>query len=322
MLRPHWKSMMTPAPRPIRVAVLMGGPDPEHGVSLASGRQVARALREDSSFKVSEHEIDRPDKDALLEFGADVIFPVLHGPFGEGGPLQERLESSGMPFVGSESGPAAIGMDKCETKRRCRESGIPTLDWTELQSGTTCTLPFPLVVKPVDEGSSIGVRICRDESELAEARRKLEKTHGRLMAESLATGRELTVGIIHGRTLPLIEIVPKNGSYDYEAKYERDDTGYVLEPQLPAGIEDACSEQAMNLWNEIGARDVARVDFIFDGRECWTLEINTMPGFTEHSLVPKAAAHQGMDMTTLCGSLVRAALERHDRIQENRLARS
>ena len=314
---------MMPAPNtPIRVAVLMGGPDPEHEVSLASGRQVAAALRDDPLFSVSEHEIDRPDKNELAGFGADVIFPVLHGPFGEGGPLQERLESSRIPFVGSDSKASAAGMDKCETKRRCLDTGIPTLEWSELHPGVACTLPFPLVMKPVDEGSSIGVRICQDRSEFAEARNTLEGTHGRLMAERLATGRELTVGIISDEALPLIEIVPKSGRYDYEAKYERDDTAYVLDPELPSGIAETCRSHALKLWHAIGARDVARVDFIFDGLECWTLEINTMPGFTEHSLVPKAAAHIGKNMTTLCGSLVRAALERHGRMDRSKLARS
>lgn len=314
--------MMNASTKPIRVAVLMGGPDPEHDVSLASGHQVAMALREDSSFEVSEHRIDRPDGDELLGFGADVIFPVLHGPYGEGGPLQQTLEAMDIPFVGSGSKAAAMGMDKCETKKRCLASRIPTLEWTELDPGSKCTIECPLVVKPVNEGSSIGVRICRDESELSDARETLQKTHGRLMAERLATGRELTVGIITDDALPVIEIVPKTGSYDYEAKYQRDDTDYILDPTLPAGLKETCQKHALALWHQIGARDVARVDFIFDGAECWVLEINTMPGFTEQSLVPKAASHDGMNMTTLCGSLVRAALQRHDRIDANKLARS
>lgn len=313
---------MNPPKTPIRVAVLMGGPDPEHEVSLASGGQVAEALRGDPSFEVLEQVIDRPAGEELLKLGADVIFPVLHGPFGEGGPLQKRLESIGVPFVGSDSNASAIGMDKCETKQRCVESHIPTLEWTELHPDSKCGLAFPLVVKPVDEGSSIGVRICRNDSELTSAREALRNSHGRLMAERLASGRELTIGIVNDDVLPVIEIIPKTGSYDYEAKYQRDDTDYILEPDLPSGVKETCERHALRIWNEIGARDVARVDFIFDGDECWALEINTMPGFTEHSLVPKAAKHLGMDMTTLCGSLVRAALERHDRIDANKLARS
>jgi D-alanine-D-alanine ligase len=300
----------------------MGGPDPEHEVSLASGRQVAMALRADSGFNVSEHVIDRPGEEELSKLGADVVFPVLHGPFGEGGPLQKSLEATGIPFVGSDSKASALGMDKCETKRRCFQLQIPTLDWVELQPGASCTIPFPLVVKPVDEGSSIGVRICRNESELREARLELEATHGRLMAERFASGRELTVGIVSEHILPLMEIVPKTECYDYEAKYERDDTDYLFKPTLPAGMKEECRRHALALWHAIGARDVARIDFMLDGTDCWVLEINTMPGFTEHSLVPKAAENDGMDMTTLCGSLVRAALERHDRIEAKKLARS
>jgi D-alanine-D-alanine ligase len=314
--------MNRPTP-PIQVAVLMGGPDPEREVSIASGSRVAEALRADPQFEVSDHKIDHPNKDELSDMGADVFFPVLHGPFGEGGPLQEILESTGTAFVGSDSEASATGMDKCKTKRRCVSAGIPTLEWIELQPGMDCTIPFPLVVKPVDEGSSIGVRICRNDSDLTKARLELQKTHGRLMAERLASGRELTIGIALEKSLPLIEIVPKSGCYDYEAKYERDDTAYVFEPKLPPGVKDDCHRHALKLWHEIGARDVARVDFMLDEKdECWVLEINTMPGFTEHSLVPKAARYDGIDMTTLCGSLVRAALERHDRIEAEKLARS
>ncbi|MEE2680956.1 MAG: D-alanine--D-alanine ligase [Planctomycetota bacterium] len=295
---------------PIRVAVLKGGPDPEHEVSLASGAQVAESLRGHRGYEVVECLVDRPTTQDLLDLEADVIFPVLHGPWGEGGPLQKRLEATGIPFVGCGSTAAEAGMNKDETKRICRNARIPTPEWEVLEAGVACDLQPPCVVKPVAEGSSVGVRLCRDQSELTAARIELSATHSNLMAERLIEGRELTIGIVGDRVLPMIEIRTASGFYDYDAKYVRNDTEYLLPPRLPQGVQEDCRRQALKLWHEIGARDVGRIDFLFDGETAWLLEINTMPGFTDHSLVPMAARHDGMDMMTLCGSLVEMARQR------------
>ena len=295
---------------PIRVAVLKGGPDPEHDVSLASGAQVAEALRGHRGYEVVECLVDRPTTQDLLDLEVDVIFPVLHGPWGEGGPLQKRLEATGVPFVGCGSTAAATGMNKHTTKQLCLHARIPTPQWQLLEPGDTCTLDPPCVVKPVDEGSSVGVRLCRTNQELSDAREALQEVHSNLMAERLIEGRELTIGIVGDRVLPLIEIRTASGFYDYDAKYVRNDTEYLLRPRLPQGVKEDCRRHALKLWHEIGARDVGRIDFIFDGEVAWLLEINTMPGFTDHSLVPMAARHDGMDMMTLCTSLVEIARQR------------
>ena len=295
---------------PIRVAVLKGGPDPEHDVSLASGAQVAKALRGHRGYEVIECLVDRPTTQDLLDLEADVIFPVLHGPWGEGGPLQKRLEASGVSFVGSRASAAELGMNKHATKQLCVHARIPTPEWQVLQPGDTCTMKPPCVVKPVDDGSSLGVRLCRTEGEIAEARKVLEPVHSTLMAERLIDGREFTIGIVGDRVLPLIEIRATSGFYDYEAKYLRNDTEYLLRPPLPQGVEEDCRRHALKLWHEVGARDVGRIDFLFDGEIAWLLEINTMPGFTDHSLVPMAARHDGLDMMTLCTSLVEMARQR------------
>lgn len=294
----------------IRVAVLRGGPDAEREVSLASGGRVLAALRRDPRFEATDHVIDRPDPDELAALGADVVFPVLHGPFGEGGELQARLEAAGVPYVGCDPEASRLAMDKHATKLACREAGIPTAPWAELTPGAPCPLELPLVVKPVDEGSSVGVRLCRNAAELEAARGELEAVHPRLMAEALLVGRELTVGIVLDRLLPIIEIRPREGFYDYEAKYERDDTEYVLEPELPEAVREACRTHARTAFERLGCRDLARIDFILDDAGLWLLEANTIPGFTDHSLVPMAARHTGMEMTELCAELVRCALAR------------
>lgn len=298
------------------VLVLMGGPDAERGVSLVTGRAVAAALRDSGRFaNVVERTIDRPGADELRlmvsECRADVVFPALHGQWGEGGALQALLEEADAAYVGSRPKPAALAMDKLATKMLISREGIPTPSARELRTGEECDLDPPVVVKPVDDGSSVDLRICRDQSSFDHARRELEIKRPRLMAERFIAGRELTVGVVHERALPVIEIVPADGTYDYEAKYDRDDTQYRIEPELPDGVTERCRGMALRAHQLLGCRDLSRADFILDDDEgVWLLEINTMPGFTPHSLVPMASAHAGRPMPELCASLVEAALKR------------
>lgn len=297
--------------RPTRVLVLMGGPDAEREVSLMSGAGVAAALRENGRFEVVEQVIDRPTADEIRSFGGDVVFPVLHGQWGEGGPLQELLEEVGLPYVGCGPAAARLAMDKMRTKTILSRDGVDTPVAIEIAADDPCRLEPPIVIKPVDDGSSVDIRICVTESSIAEARRELHPRRRRLMAEAFVPGREVTVGIVTGTILPFIEIKPSVEFYDYEAKYLRDDTTYVLEPDLPATTARRCADASQLAWDRLGCRDIARVDFRIDadGR-AWFLEINTMPGFTTHSLVPMAAARAGIPMPALCGMLVESAMER------------
>lgn len=299
-----------------RIAVLMGGPDAEHEVSLWSGGQVARALREQGRFEVLEVVVDRPQDSEIHALDADAIFPVLHGPYGEGGPLQEILEAAGVPYVGSGPEASRAGMDKLSSKAIAAAAGVPTPEAERLVAGVPMRLEGEVVIKPIDEGSSVGVRLCRTAAEVAAARRELEPRHPRLMAERWIRGRELTVGLVDGHPLPIIEIVPATGFYGYEEKYLRDDTRYLLEPTLPEGVADACRRCAAMVWTAIGCRDLARVDFLLDSRGPWFLEVNTMPGMTDHSLVPMAAARAGLSMAALCEGLVERALARHGASRE------
>jgi D-alanine-D-alanine ligase len=298
------------------VTVLMGGPDVEHDVSLQSGSRVAEALAGFDDLVVRSRVLPRttpPDQDALVamldEDGCDVVFPVLHGPWGEGGPLQRMLESIGRPFVGCGAKAAAIAMDKLASKRAAAIAGLPTPDAVEVIDGRPIPLDTPFVIKPVDEGSSVGVRFVHESPDADAAIAELRPRHRRLMAESFVRGRELTVGILGDRALPVIEIVPTTAFYDYDAKYLRDDTRYVVDPALPEGVAAQIARWSLDLHHAIDARHVSRVDWLLETSDdgspprCWFLEVNTMPGMTSHSLVPMAAAAVGIDFPSLCRSL-------------------
>ncbi|MBG85086.1 MAG: D-alanine--D-alanine ligase [Phycisphaerae bacterium] len=291
-----------------KITVLMGGPDGEHDVSLASGRSVAAALVEAGFDQVTEHVIERRPLEHLDDIPGDVLFPVLHGPWGEGGPLQQLLEHDGRPFIGCDSTAAAAAMDKNRTKLVARELDIATPDWQHMQAGDTCTLEPPVVIKPVAEGSSLDLHIANTivERDVAISR---VLTHGEyVMAETFIDGRELTVGIIDGSPLAIIEIKPASGVYDYEAKYQRDDTQYLVEPDLDDDIERTLKDAAVRIYNGLKVRHLARVDFLLAQNDPWLLEVNTMPGFTKQSLLPKAAAASGLPMPELCRSLIELAL--------------
>lgn len=308
--------------RPIRTLVLKGGPDAEHDVSLMSAAEVAAALRKATDLEVVELEVGMPSADELRRHQPDVVFPVLHGPYGEGGPLQELLESIGVAYVGCRPRAAAMAMDKVLTKALASEAGVPTPPSREARPDQpfdeVVDLPPPLVVKPANEGSSVGLSICQSVGEAKDAAAKLAAMGKRVLVERYIRGRELTVGIIDGPTgtevLPIIEIIPSVEFYDYEAKYHREDTRYVLDPELPAGVAEALRRHTRAVWDRLGCRDLARADFLLEtsgpSPGVWFLEINTMPGMTTHSLVPKAAAHRGMNMTELCSGLVRQAFAR------------
>ena len=293
----------------IRVTVLMGGPDAERDVSIASGNAVAEALEQSDLFNVNLQLIDQPSIQNILHIETDVVFPVLHGPFGEGGPLQSLLEEAKLPFVGSCSQVSANAMNKVITKQIAIEAGLKTPSWCTLKQGQPCTIIPPLVIKPVDDGSSVDTLLCRSEIEVANARSTLHPKRSTLLVETFIDGREISVGIIDGSALPIIEILPSVDldMYDYAAKYERDDTQYIIDPVLP---ENQCVEQAIHIYNSMGLRAIARVDYLFDDHGAWFLEINTMPGFTTHSLIPMAARHAGIEMPELCTKLVEIAFRR------------
>jgi len=297
-----------------RVAVLMGGPDAEREVSLMSGAEVARALSTAGGFDVVPITVLRATAEEILAARPDVVFPIVHGPWGEGGPLQEILEelerTRGIGFVGPRARPAALAMNKIATKSVASSVGIRTPRARQVVRGEILDLEPPLVLKPADDGSSVDLRICLDADAVSPGRAELEPRRDRLMAEEYIRGREVTVGIVNGEVLPIIEIIPAVEFYDYEAKYISDATRYQLDPDLPAPVIEELRSATRRIFDAIGLRDAARADFMVDARGAWFLEINTAPGMTTHSLVPMASRHRGVGMPELCGSLVRAAQAR------------
>ncbi|MEX2218691.1 MAG: D-alanine--D-alanine ligase [Phycisphaerales bacterium] len=301
----------------ITVLVLGGGPDAEREVSLNSAGAIAEALRAGGKFGVEHRVIDRIGEGELRALPGDVVFPALHGPFGEGGPLQDLLEAGARPYVGCGPGIARLAMDKMATKMAAACAAIPTPESCVINvKDDVLPIAPPAVVKPVHDGSSVGLHIIRCEGCWKGARAAVREdvaAHpggGRVyMAERFIAGRELTVGLLDGEPLPIVQIIPAEGPYDYEAKYTRDDTRYVVNPDLPAGVGERVRRDAVTLARALGVRHLARVDFILDGRgRHWLLEINTMPGFTSHSLVPMAARSIGLEMPDLCQRLVELAL--------------
>ncbi|QNN22213.1 D-alanine--D-alanine ligase [Planctomycetales bacterium ZRK34] len=295
----------------LKVLVLGGGPDRERPVSLKSAAAVAAALRR-AGHEVIEADIS-PDRPETLDTPCDVVFPVLHGRFGEGGPLQRMMDTRKLKYVGARSRAAAAAMDKYISKQKAEAAGVPTAAYQLLGPNTPITLDAPMVIKALTEGSSFGMAICPTMDEAVKARAQMLANFSFQMAERFIKGREITVGIVERDVLPAIQIVPAVEYYDYEAKYNRNDTRYEFDIDLPAETMNQIRADALKVYDAIGCRHLGRVDFIIDetGRH-WFLEINTMPGFTDHSLLPMAANKAGMDMAALCDRLIRLALKDGD----------
>ncbi|MBL0928451.1 MAG: D-alanine--D-alanine ligase [Phycisphaerales bacterium] len=301
------------------VLVLSGGPDAEREVSLRSGAAIAEALDRSGRYRALPRVIDRPSLDELRAMPGDAVWPALHGRWGEGGPLQRMLEQLGRPFVGCGSRAARLAMDKMATKSFAASLGIPTAFAAVLDpADDACPFDLPVVVKPIFEGSTIGLYVCRTPDQWRHAWSESVRSGKPCMVERFVKGRELTLGLVEraGRLtpLPVIEIVPAEGLYDYEAKYTRNDTRYLVDPPLDRKLTEQMGEQVLRLAQAMGIRHLCRADFILDetgggpGPVAWFLEVNTMPGFTDHSLVPKASAHAGVPMPALCAALVDAAV--------------
>jgi D-alanine-D-alanine ligase len=298
---------------PVKILVLHGGTSEERDVSLASGQALAAAL-------ASRHlvELVRLDEDALpgsIHFLDTVVFPALHGGFGEDGQIQALLEVAGIEYCGSDAAASRLCMDKAATKLIARELEIPTPNWmvfdaaeTPLADAVIEQLGTSLVVKPVGEGSSVGLHFAEHRSALGVA---LSQIHtGRWLIEQRICGRELTVGILQGKAMGVVEIVSASGVYDYAAKYTPGSTEYRFPAELEPGVEMQIRAYAERLFLSCGCRDFARIDFLLEGDQLYFLEINTLPGLTATSLLPKSASCLDYDFETLAEALVAPAIKR------------
>jgi D-alanine-D-alanine ligase len=298
----------------MNITVLLGGPSAEREVSLVSGKAVIEGLRS-MGHTVFPSDISPTDLSGL-DHQADVIFPVLHGQFGESGELQEILEQRGIPFVGSGSAASRLGMNKVDTKRAWAAAKLPTPAYRVVKRGEVIAdAPKACVVKAISSGSSIDVILCKAAAEQpAQAQaaiKELLTRHEAVLVEQFIEGAELTVGLLEERPLPPIRIVPKREFFDYEAKYKASDTEHRFDTGLPASVVAHCQELARKANEVVGARDLARVDIMLDKQNNpFLLEINTLPGFTPKSLLPEAAKHVGIEFGALVDLLVRRAHQR------------
>ncbi len=299
----------------MKVTVLCGGPSAEREVSKVSGRAVIEGLR------LAGHEVFgadiNPNDLSALDHPADVIFPVLHGAFGESGELQEILESRGLAFVGCGSAASRIGIDKAKTKQVWLAAGLPTAPFEVIRAdsydpvtGPAAIAP-PCVVKAIDSGSSIDVFICKDRPAMLDACRRVLASHPRAMVERFIDGIELTVGILEEKPLDPIRITTTREFFDYTAKYEGNFARHHFDTHLDESRVRQVRELARRAHEALGGRDLSRIDMILDAEQRpFLLEINTMPGFTPKSLLPEAAAHAGIEFPQLVDRLVRRAKNR------------
>ena len=300
----------------MKVTVLYGGPSVEREVSLVSGKAVIEGLQS-MGHEVFASDVS-PEDLSGLDRPADVIFPVLHGQFGESGELQEILEQRRLPFVGSGSAASRLGMNKANTKVAWENARLPTPKWlyvnadtADPSTGSVEGLFAPCVVKAVDSGSSIDVFICRTTDQARDAVKKVVSKNGRALVEQFIKGTELTVGILEEKPLAPIRIKAPEGFYDYEAKYKGQQTEYHFDLGVPADVVEKVRELGRKAHEVVGCRDLSRVDVMLDEQHRpYLLEINTLPGFTPRSLLPKAAKQAGIEFGPLVDRLVKRAYAR------------
>lgn len=308
-----------------KITVLKGGDSPEREISLISGKAIAQGLSE-AGFEVRE--LDPADFSSFAQLIAEMekdppaaVFLGLHGGSGENGQIQAALDLAGFRHTGSGFAACALTMDKYVSKLMARQEGIPVADWMlfrgdltedykdlrDLQ-GIQEKLGLPIMVKPNDGGSSVGISKVEELSSLKDAVKHALKFCNSALLESFIKGREFAVTVLDGKALPLVEIRPRDGWYDYENKYNAGRTEYLA----PAPVEEASAQlmqtYAERLWHVFGLKGYARVDFLYDEVQPWFLEVNTLPGMTPLSLTPLAARSIGIDFPKLMKTIVDLAL--------------
>lgn len=295
----------------LHITVMLGGPSAEREVSLRSGKAVAKALR---SLGHQIHELDPKEPEWSLPPDTQVVFLALHGTYGEDGTVQRRLDELDMPYTGCDAEASRLGFDKLLTKQKCVEAGVPTAKFAILDSASA-SWPIgwqpPVVLKPVRQGSSVGLQFVERVSDWSKALAEALRYDSQVLMEEKITGRETTVGILADHALPLVEVRPKSGHFDYTNKYTPGATDVFCPAQFEELTTRRVQEAAVGAFKAIGGRDYARVDvMVRPNGDPVVLEVNTLPGMTEVSLLPKAAAAAGIDFPDLCQRLVDLALRR------------
>lgn len=305
-----------------RIGVLMGGPSSEREISLKSGKAVFHALVQAECEAVAidlKNENTQEVRDLIVSQGIQCAFIALHGRFGEDGQIQEILENLKIPYTGSGVAASRLAMDKAASLFLFEKAGLLIPRFTILEKSPVrqhIELPFglgfPLVVKPSSHGSSIGLSIARSLEEFNKAARLAFRYDERILVEEYIKGRELTVGILENQALPVIEILTSREFFDFEAKYQSGFTQYIVPAQLEKEQVDRVQSAALTAHAVLGCSGCSRVDFILrDDADAFILEINTIPGFTDTSLLPKAAKSIGINFQQLCVRLLALAYEKN-----------
>ena len=295
----------------LKITVMLGGPSAEREVSLASGAEVSRALR---SRGHDVTELDPAEPGWRLPARTDVVFLALHGTYGEDGTVQAELDQRGALYTGCDAEASRVGFDKVLTKERCVATGVPTARFTVVNAANT---PWPMgwnppvVLKPVCQGSSVGLQFVERVADWNAALIEALRHDARVLVEEKISGRECTVGILGETPLPIVEVRPKSGVYDYKTKYSAGTTDYFCPAPFDEATTRRVQDAALGAFAAIGGRDYARVDvMVRPNGDPIVLEVNTLPGMTETSLLPKAAAAAGIDYAELCQAMVDLAMKR------------
>jgi D-alanine-D-alanine ligase len=297
-----------------KVGVLMGGLSREREISLKTGAAILKALSE-KGYRVKAIDVGNDIAEILIRERIECAFLALHGRFGEDGSIQGLLELMRIPYTGSGVLASALAMDKIVSKRVFVAERIPTppseafsREALKRESGVKISLPLPVVVKPAREGSTIGVSIVREKEELVPALKKAAECDEDLLVEAFIKGKEITVGILEEVVLPIIEIAPKSGFYDYRSKYTRGETQYIIPARLPRETYLLAQEISLKAFKALGCSGCVRVDLMTDEEgNSYVIDVNTMPGMTETSLVPQAAQHAGISFGDLAERILLGA---------------
>jgi D-alanine-D-alanine ligase len=294
------------------IAVLKGGPGSEREVSLATAAGVAQALR---SLGAHVTEIDVRGPDFILPDETEIAFIAVHGTFGEDGQLQQILEDRGVAYTGEDVTGSRLAFDKTLSKQKFTRHGVNTPHWEVIRAGEQPSLPLPVVIKPPRQGSTVGVYIVREQGEIAPALLDVAQYDREFLVEEFIPGRELTIGVLGDLALPVLEIIPKSGFYDFNNKYP------FLNPQAGGGAEHVCpaaipaevtgkiQDLALLACNSLGLKVYSRVDVLLAERDqAYVLEVNTIPGMTEASLLPEAAGVAGISYPQLCARIIELSL--------------
>ena len=284
------------------VAVLMGGISSEREISIKTGEAIYNALIK-KGYNAVKIDVNENFLKNLYNYKFDIAFIALHGKYGEDGIMQGILEFAQIPYTGTSVMGSAVSMNKVITKRIFQSLGILTPNfWFNKEE-----IKYPVVVKPVAEGSTIGISIVNEEKDLKNAFNEAKKYSDKIFFEEYIKGQEITVSVLCGRALPVIEIRPKKGFYDYESKYTKGMTEYILPAQINKEIEDKVKYESELIFRELDCRGAIRVDYIVKDNSAYALEVNTIPGMTPTSLLPKAANFIGLSFEDVVEEILKDA---------------